>query len=212
MMISKLLLILSTLLVLDFSVEAFSVVNRQLDYSSICRSNKNPNYGPNFRSQRCASSTSALSMEPSSTAEGLAVWQPQAYIVLAAIVLGVFSQSFINTMLQGDQGLSAYLSDGQGYNKSKFKPRGKGDNQTSQMEDDPLPWLKLPKFDFVEVAGQSNSEEEAELLLVKKLDSLAAQMREEIETGEKDKAASTLKELNALMEKYGFEYNEEKTT
>ena len=53
-------------------------------------------------------------------------------------------------MLGGEQGLGAFLSDGSGYNKSGFKPRKKNEEEAS----DPLPWLKLPEFDYVDVAGQ----------------------------------------------------------
>jgi hypothetical protein len=56
-------------------------------------------------------------------------------------------------MLKGDEGLAAFLKDGSGYNKSGFKRQSK---QQSSTQKDPLPWLKLPQFDFVDVAGQSN--------------------------------------------------------
>jgi predicted DNA-binding protein (UPF0251 family) len=65
--------------------------------------------------------------------------------------------------------LGSYLSDGSGYNKSKFKPilpsNGATTTTTTQKKynddravqgDDPLPWLRLPNLDFVEVAGQTN--------------------------------------------------------
>lgn len=131
-------------------------------------------------------------------------WQPATYVVLSAVVLGVLIQGFINTMLKGDQGLSAFLSDGSGFNKSNFKP-----TENDRKDNDPLPWLKLPKFDFVEVAGQLNEEEELELSVVKKLESLSAQMKEEIDAGETDKAASTMQQLNELMDQYGFEYKQD---
>eukprot|EP00594_Rhizosolenia_setigera_P008486 CAMPEP_0178963314 /NCGR_PEP_ID=MMETSP0789-20121207/14946_1 /TAXON_ID=3005 /ORGANISM="Rhizosolenia setigera, Strain CCMP 1694" /LENGTH=138 /DNA_ID=CAMNT_0020647751 /DNA_START=65 /DNA_END=484 /DNA_ORIENTATION=+ len=80
-------------------------------------------------------------------------------IVSIAITLLVASQTFINTMLKGDQGLSAFLSDGSGFNKSGYRPRSR--TKDDQRKDgaplsgeDPLPWLKLPELDFVEVKGQ----------------------------------------------------------
>eukprot|EP00557_Chaetoceros_sp_GSL56_P005268 CAMPEP_0176504838 /NCGR_PEP_ID=MMETSP0200_2-20121128/16165_1 /TAXON_ID=947934 /ORGANISM="Chaetoceros sp., Strain GSL56" /LENGTH=180 /DNA_ID=CAMNT_0017904333 /DNA_START=137 /DNA_END=679 /DNA_ORIENTATION=- len=78
---------------------------------------------------------------------------PTGTIIVLAIVLGFLSQILINSMLKGDQGLSAFLSDGKGYGKSKFRPYTKGKDLKKK---DPLPWLKLPKFDYVEVAGQEN--------------------------------------------------------
>ena len=72
------------------------------------------------------------------------------FVLLAAVLLAVLAQSWINSMLGGEQGLGAFLSDGSGYNKSGFKPRKKNEEEAS----DPLPWLKLPEFDYVDVAGQ----------------------------------------------------------
>ncbi len=46
---------------------------------------------------------------------------PTLTIVLVAGGLGLLSQSLINSMLKGDQGLSAFLSDGSGFQNSKFK-------------------------------------------------------------------------------------------
>lgn len=127
------------------------------------------------------------------------------YIVLTAIVLGVLTQSFINSMLTGDQGLSAFLSDGQGFNKSKFRPIRK----QSTENNDPLPWLKLPKLDYVDVAGQNTDKEELDLLVRERLDSLLTKMKNEVNSGDKISASSTLKELKEMMEKYGFEYKED---
>ncbi|GFH52619.1 hypothetical protein CTEN210_09095 [Chaetoceros tenuissimus] len=124
----------------------------------------------------------------------------KAIIVLTAGILGIASQSFINSMLKGDQGLSAFLSDGKGFQGSKFKT-----SQGKDEKEDPLPWLKLPKLDFVEVAGQSVDETE----IVRELELLKERGRLEVEAGEREKAQLTRDEMNAMMEKYGFEYKEE---
>eukprot|EP00429_Kryptoperidinium_foliaceum_P039094 CAMPEP_0176178424 /NCGR_PEP_ID=MMETSP0120_2-20121206/91422_1 /TAXON_ID=160619 /ORGANISM="Kryptoperidinium foliaceum, Strain CCMP 1326" /LENGTH=59 /DNA_ID=CAMNT_0017516577 /DNA_START=1 /DNA_END=177 /DNA_ORIENTATION=- len=58
-------------------------------------------------------------------------------------------------MLEGDQGLGAFLKDGSGYNKSGFQNIQGSKGKSS----DPLPWLKLPQLDFVEVSGQPNRKE-----------------------------------------------------
>ena len=42
-------------------------------------------------------------------------------VVATSLVLFISAQSLINSMLEGEQGLGAYLSDGKGYNGSKFK-------------------------------------------------------------------------------------------
>lgn len=80
-------------------------------------------------------------------------FQVKGSLIVLAIVLGLLSQILINSMLKGDQGLGAFLSDGKGYGNSKFKPCAKGKDTKKK---DPLPWLKLPKFEYVEVAGQEN--------------------------------------------------------
>jgi len=124
-------------------------------------------------------------------------FQPTALIILVAGVLGIMSQTLINSMLKGDQGLSAFLSDGKGYGNSKFKA---GSEESGRLTDDPLPWLKLPKLSFVDVAGQVNEED-----VVKKLELLAQRGRDELEAGDKAKAAQTRDEINSLMADYGFE-------
>ncbi len=128
------------------------------------------------------------------------------YTVFAAIVLGVLSQALINSMLEGDQGLRAFLSDGKGYNKSNFRPSSTRDIKKSTKQADPLPWLKLPSLDFVEVAGQINNEE---AIIVKKLETLKLKLQRQPEEGNEDKAKITTSELNALMDRYGFEYKED---
>ncbi|KAL7551481.1 hypothetical protein ACHAWF_014681, partial [Thalassiosira exigua] len=80
-------------------------------------------------------------------------------IALLAIAIGFVAQTFINSMLKGDRGLGAFLSDGSEFSDSAFRPRRGGDRSDTTTDaplsgPDPLPWLKLPQFDFVEVAGQ----------------------------------------------------------
>ena len=125
------------------------------------------------------------------------------FAVLAAGILGFGSQSLISSMLDGDQGLRAFLSDGSGFNKSKFSPKRKDDDNGPS---DPLPWLRLPKLDYVQVAGQEDSNAD-ESKVVEQLEFLAAQVRAELSRGENEKASKTIKELNDLMDKYGFDYN-----
>ena len=133
-------------------------------------------------------------------------------IILAAAILGISSQSLINSMLKGDQGLSAFLSDGKGYNNSKFQERRRNDKGkdgaplgNGDSSSDPLPWLKLPRLSFVDVAGQEKLPESEEIV-AQNLQTLAMRGKQELDAGEKEKAAKTMEELNALMEDYGFEY------
>ena len=152
---------------------------------------------------------------------------PLAVVVLALVLL-VSAQSFINTMLDGDQGLGAFLRDGSGYNRSGYRPNTSGDNDSSN--NDPLPWLKLPKLDFVEVAGQEEqgpspeqqllAEQEEQETVYKELDRLRQELNQELQSvrrrrlegmdnGGKDemaKAKLLQAKLEGLMKAYGIEY------
>jgi len=168
---------------------------------------KNSNHSFTYPTRRSADVSKqqhpTLSAAPVMEDNILTTLQPTAFIVFAAIVLGVLSQNFINSMLQGDQGLSAFLKDGAGYNKSNFKL-----NTNEAEKEDPLPWLKLPSLDFVEVAGQDNNQE-AEGMVIKKLELLKMKLQHQIEKGDDDNAKLTVAELNKLMSDYGFEYKED---
>ena len=135
-------------------------------------------------------------------------------IALVAIVIGFFAQTFINSMLKGDRGLGAFLSDGSGYSGSAFRPRRSGDRSDTDAPlsgPDPLPWLKLPKLDFVEVAGQESTtsnglspEKEAEI--VAQLEELQSVLQSEINAGNVEEANRLRQRLEALMNDYGFQY------
>jgi hypothetical protein len=113
-------------------------------------------------------------------------------VVAFALILGVAAQTFINTMLKGDRGLGAFLRDGRGYNGSGFLPGER------RADNDPLPWLSLPKLDFVEVAGQESQKQ--------KLERLRQDMTIKLEQGEVEEATIVRQELEALMEENGFEF------
>lgn len=144
------------------------------------------------------------------------------FVLLAAVVLAVLAQSWINSMLGGDQGLGAFLSDGSGYNKSGFKPRKKNEEEAS----DPLPWLKLPEFDYVDVAGQPkkpklqqlqkiqsddlsdmsrDSRNEAEI--VSRLELLFAEMKKEVDNDNLIEAKRIELELEKIMEEEGYNFS-----
>mmetsp|Transcript_5822 Transcript_5822/g.7423 ORF Transcript_5822/g.7423 Transcript_5822/m.7423 type:complete len:220 (-) Transcript_5822:2518-3177(-) len=137
----------------------------------------------------------------------LSSWQLTTLIVCIAAILGLSSQKLINSMLEGEQGLTAFLKDGKGFNKSSFKPLSQQSTVERPLVDsDPLPWLKLPRLSFVEVAGQEITNNNEELDLIHQLDSMREKMKRETESGENEKASVTMMELNALMKKNGFEY------
>jgi hypothetical protein len=123
-------------------------------------------------------------------------------VVVIALGLGVAAQGFINQMLEGDQGLGAYLKDGSGYNKSGF--RKVASSKTEKVKD-PLPWLKLPQLDFVEVAGQTNSKIQEQQFL-EELESLRQEMNEKLEQGKVLEASAIRDELESRMKEAGIEY------
>ena len=138
-------------------------------------------------------------------------------IALVAIIIGFFAQIFINSMLKGDRGLGAFLSDGSGYSGSAFRPRRSDDRSGTDAPlsgPDPLPWLQLPKLDFVEVAGQESSignvspQKEAEI--VAQLEELQSALQSEINAGNIEEANRLRQRLEALMNDYGFQYEADK--
>lgn len=110
-------------------------------------------------------------------------------VVLLAAALFFSAQTFINTMLEGDQGLGAFLRDGSGYNRSGYRPNTSDDEPQSK---DPLPWLKLPSLDFVEVAGQDSQgtsldqqlqiQDEEQERVYKELDRLKEELNRELQS------------------------------
>ena len=143
-------------------------------------------------------------------------------------------------MLEGDQGLGAFLKDGKGYNKSGYRPatntRSNGDNDNDNNNNnnnddnnDPLPWLKLPRLDFVEVAGQQQSlilgeeveveEDEPQQRVYEELERLRLKLNIELEKNssninsykEEDllEATRLRKKIERLMKIYGIEYETE---
>jgi hypothetical protein len=125
---------------------------------------------------------------------------PPFAIAGIALVLGVAAQSFINQMLDGDQGLGAYLKDGSGYSKSGFSQVRQTDEKTQK---DPLPWLKLPQLDFVEVAGQTNKQEG---LVYQQMEQMRLEMNQLLQDGKMEEASAIREELEKIMKEAGIEY------
>lgn len=115
---------------------------------------------------------------------------PSIPAVLAiGLSIGLAAQLWINRLTQGDGGLGSFLQDGRGYSKSGFV----FNDENRAVSNDPLPWLKLPKLDFVDVAGQEvdvmDSEDDGRVVL----DRLQA-LEEELESaiGRGDYAAAKI--------------------
>jgi hypothetical protein len=111
--------------------------------------------------------------------------------LLAALLVGVAAQTWINQMIKGDQGLGAFLKDGQGFNKSGFR-QVVTDESSNRTDDDPLPWLSLPKLDFVDVAGQ---EDPQQVLVEDELERLRSAMTRELQAGNLERATELKNEL-----------------
>lgn len=172
-----------------------------------------------------SSLTTALALAPSSVFDPTDAPFSTPLVILLATMLGVLAQSWINKLLDGEEGLGAFLSDGTGYNKSAFKPRKRFVTDDERGGADPLPWLKLPELDFVDVAGQpkktkrerqqqdmvsnssesSNSDNEAEV--VSRLEFLFAQMKSEVENDNLIEAKRIELELEKIMEEEGFNFS-----
>jgi hypothetical protein len=130
-------------------------------------------------------------------------------LLVAALGLGFAAQGFINQMLEGDQGLAAFLRDGSGYNKSGLKPSLFSEKKAPKQ--DPLPWLKLPQLDFVEVAGQQRKPSASvadENAVLEKLESLRLQIVLAAEEGNVKQAESIKQELEGVMKANNMEYKE----
>lgn len=131
-------------------------------------------------------------------------------LLVVALAVGIAAQSFINQMLQGDQGLGAFLKDGSGYNKSGFRPKYFSASNKDNTKKDPLPWLKLPELDFVEVAGQekkppaSRSSNEDQVL--SQLEEMREKMDNAFQQGKIQEAEALRKELEEAMKLYGVEF------
>jgi hypothetical protein len=135
-------------------------------------------------------------------------------VVAVALGLLVAAQTFINQMLEGDRGLAAFLRDGSGYNKSGFQSGKK----KSQSSSDPLPWLKLPQLDFVDVAGQEklpkmkqivileDENQEASAAVLEELEQLRLKMNRELQEENTEEARRIRDQLEKLMKEKGIQY------
>lgn len=124
--------------------------------------------------------------------------------LVAAMLLFVAAQGFINQLVSGNQGLGAYLKDGSGYNKSAFSPN----SQEMNNQDDPLPWLSLPKLDFVDVKGQDDDG----ALLELELQEIRLEMKEKLREGKIQEATALRDKLERVMETSGFEFETDESS
>jgi hypothetical protein len=135
-------------------------------------------------------------------------------LLVIALVLGVLANGWIQRLLSGEQGLGSFLSDGSGFNKSGFKPV-RGDEDRA-VQSDPLPWLRLPDLDFVEVAGQEQRKKEEYAKgqtnkddVIAKLEELRLKMKEQFDQGNVKEAEVLRQELESAMKKAGVQFLED---
>jgi hypothetical protein len=127
-------------------------------------------------------------------------------LLLVSLVLGVAANGWIQRLLNGEQGLSSFLSDGSGFNKSKFKPlRSDGDRA---VQSDPLPWLRLPRLDFVEVAGQESRTPDlrGNDAVVAQLEMLRARMNEQLAAGNVEEASALRQQMETVMRESNVQF------
>lgn len=120
-------------------------------------------------------------------------------LLLVSLVLGVVANGWIQRLLNGEQGLGSFLSDGSGFNKSKFKPLRSDEDRAVQS--DPLPWLRLPQLDFVEVAGQESRapnlrDNDA---VVTQLEMLRVRMNDQLAAGNVAEANALRQQMETIM-------------
>ena len=140
-------------------------------------------------------------------------------LLVVALVLGIAANLWIQKLLSGKQGLGSFLSDGTGFNKSGFKPITTTGDDERAVSSDPLPWLRLPRLDFVDVAGQdkliledyekgqlndSNSAQYDTVLV--QLERLRERMNDALANGKVDEATALSKELEKLMKENDIQF------
>ena len=85
------------------------------------------------------------------------------------------------------------------------------DRQVDVSRKDPIPWLRLPKLDLVEVAGQVELEidqekEDADIFV--RLDELRERLNSQPSDGDAFGSLATEKQMRNVMEECRFEYKE----
>ena len=131
-----------------------------------------------------------------------------AVLAFAALALGILANGWIQSMLSGDRGLGNFLSDGSGFGKSKFQPFLPNTEDRAVGSGDPLPWLRLPQLDFVEVAGQGGTSS-IEDPVVDRLEQLREDLNERLEQGDRAGAGAIRDELERTMKENGISFLEE---
>jgi hypothetical protein len=131
-------------------------------------------------------------------------------IVVLALGLGVAANGWIGQLMNGSggkkSGLADFLRDGRGYQNSAFSM---DDSERAVSSGDPLPWLKLPKFDYVQVAGQEdNGGDDAQVIA--ELERLRTEINKEMVKGNASEAKRLGNELETLLEENGMEFQSDK--
>ena len=150
---------------------------------------------------------SSSSMDPIITLDSISPW----FLVVLALAIGSTAQGLINKQLEGDQGLGAFLQDGRGYSNSAFRPLL--DDQDRAVQQDPLPWLKLPQLDFVEVAGQQQQQQQQQQdddqeleATLQTLQELKLELKRQVALGNTAEAQAIQGRLEQVMAEQGITY------
>mmetsp|Transcript_11235 Transcript_11235/g.12869 ORF Transcript_11235/g.12869 Transcript_11235/m.12869 type:complete len:193 (-) Transcript_11235:381-959(-) len=160
-------------------------------------------FHPRATSRKKSERASPLSVSLGGGGDEELMFSTGPIVTIAALVIGISAQTWINSLLKGERGLSAYLRDGGGFAGSGFSKEAS--EQDALSGEDPLPWLKLPKLDFVEVSGQE--ERRVEL----KMEQVRIKMNKALEQGEIEQAKELRSELEIFMKENGFKYNPDET-
>eukprot|EP00527_Entomoneis_sp_CCMP2396_P008252 CAMPEP_0198142626 /NCGR_PEP_ID=MMETSP1443-20131203/5374_1 /TAXON_ID=186043 /ORGANISM="Entomoneis sp., Strain CCMP2396" /LENGTH=156 /DNA_ID=CAMNT_0043805683 /DNA_START=219 /DNA_END=689 /DNA_ORIENTATION=- len=146
-------------------------------------------------------------LDPSSSNELFSPGLPSVPLMVTfALTIGFAAQSLINKQLNGDQGLGAFLRDGSGYSKSGFRPVT-SDKDRALSGSDPLPWLKLPKLNFVDVAGQEQTELSGDLSQIfETLENLRLELNQQLAKGNQSEANLIQGRMQKIMAENGIDY------
>jgi hypothetical protein len=167
--------------------------------------------------------TTILSSSPFSSMDTELMLPPNdvtPFLAPVALCLVFAAQSFINQMLEGDQGLAAFLKDGSGYNKSSFRSMQQQKQRLRRSSSkDPLPWLKLPQLDFVDVVGQEKTALRTKPMkiveqvqgsgtdeLFEELEQLRLNINRELQEENLQEAERIQSQVEKLMRENGIEY------
>jgi hypothetical protein len=126
-------------------------------------------------------------------------------IGFAIVAVGVGLMQY--RLFSGKSGIGAFLQDGKNYANSAYEP-------SNEKRTVVLPWLKLPKFEYVEVFGDEDDIDDGfsrivDAEFVTRLDDLRSQLKRSISNRDVEKARRLRVRLEELLEGSGYEFKED---